>query len=468
MYHIHPTDSSASLDILLGNPKKAILYMVIPVFMALLVAQLNNFVDNIWCSSLGVEAVSAVSLVSTLYFFFPTTGAAIGVGLNVTISNLLGAADKESAGDRATQTLALVALISVAIIPILFLSMDSLIDLIGGSEIRDLCREYLIPLYLLCPFLVISNVIPGMLRGEGAAGRSTVINIIAAVTNMILDPIFIFGFDLGVAGASWATMLSSVVVVLIGLRYYYTGRTYVNLNFRGMRFKRSSIWDVMYVAIPQILENNAHALANLLLMALIIGCGGALGLTLYNVPWKTIHLLMVPSMAVSAAMIPVLSSARGQKDPERLKEGYLYAMKLCIGLALVATLVAFVFSDFWMLLFSYTGDMAGYHDELVRILWIYIPFMVFYALISFGSSLLSALRKSQISAITIFARQAIFVGIIWICTTQDMEWVYWGVTVSEIIGGILMTVIFRSEFKVVYRALQCPIHNPRQNTVKNN
>jgi len=460
MHHIHPAPPIVDVEALLGEPKRAIRYMVVPVLVALIVAQLNNFVDKIWCSSLGVDAVSAIALVSTLYFFFPTTGAGIGVGLNVTISNLLGAGDREGAGDRTSQIFALTAIISVAIIPVLFVSMDFLIDLIGGSEIKELCREYLIPLYLLCPFLIISNIMSGMLRGEGAAGKSTIINIIAAVTNMVLDPIFIFGLDMGVAGASWATMLSSVAAVTVGLWYYYSGRTYIQLKLRGLKFKLSSIWDVMYVGIPQILENNAHALANVLLMALIIGCGGSLGLTLYDIPWKTIHLLMVPAMAVAAAMVPVLSAARGQKDPEKLKEGCLYALKLAIVCSLVAMAVTFLFADFWMFMFSYSGDMTEQHDELVRILRIYVPFMLFYGLITFGSSLLSALRKSQISAITIFIRQAIFIGIIWLCTLHDMEWVYWGVTVSEIIGGLLMIVISYSEFKVVYRALRCPIHNP--------
>ena len=461
MHHIHPAPPIVNVEALLGEPKKAIHYMVIPVLVALIVAQLNNFVDKMWCSSLGVDAISAIALVSSLYFFFPTTGAGIGVGLNVTISNLLGAGDREGAGDRTSQIFALTAIVSIAIIPILFLSMDFLIDLIGGSEIKELCREYLIPLYLLCPFLIISNMMSGMLRGEGAASKSTMINIITAVTNMVLDPIFIFGLDMGVAGASWATMLASVAAVVVGLWYYYSGRTYIELKLRRLKFKLSSIWDVMYVGIPQILENNAHALANVLLMALIIGCGGSLGLTLYDVPWKTIHLLMVPSMAVATAMMPVLSAARGQKDPEKLKEGCMYALKVSLICSLVAMAVAFVFADLWMFMFSYTGDMAEYHDELVRILRIYVPFIIFYGLITFGSSLLSALRKSQISAITVFLRQAIFIGIIWLCTLHDMEWVYWGVTVSEIIGGVLMVIISYAEFKVVYRALQCPIHNPR-------
>ena len=209
----------------------------------------------------------------------------------------------------------------------------------------------------------------------------------------------------------------------------------------------------MYVGAPQVLENNIHSMANLLLMSLIIGCGGALGLTLYNIPWKTVHLLMVPAMAVASSMVPVISAARGQKDPAKMKVVYLYMFKIEVVMGLSAMAVAFVLGDFWMFLFSNTGDMVAYHDELVRILWIYIPFMVFYGLISFGSSLLGALKKSQISAATIFIRQAVFIGIIFVCCQHDMEWVYWGVTVSEIIGGVLMLVISRHEFRKVHQAM---------------
>lgn len=442
------------VNVLLGEPKKAMRSMVVPIFVALIVVQLNNFVDNIWCSSLGVEAVSAVSLVSTLYFFFPSTGAGIGLGLNVSISNAIGAGDRKRADECASQVFALTAIIATLLIPILLLSMDPLIDLIGGTEIKDLCREYLFPLYVLCPFLILSNILAGMLRGEGKAGESTVMNIATAATNLVLDPIFIFSLDMGVAGASWATMLSSVVAVAIGLWFYYSGKTFVKLRLKGIRFKRERIWDVMYVGTPQVLENNIHSMANLLLMSLIIGCGGTLGLTLYNVPWKTVHLLMVPAMAVAASMVPIISAARGQKDTDKMKQAYIYALKMEVALGLAAMLVAFVLGDFWMYLFSYNGDMVAWHDELVRILWIYIPFMVFYGLISFGSSLLGALKKSQISAATIFIRQALFIVIIFICCQHDMEWVYWGVTVSEILGGVLMTIISKLEFRKVYNRIK--------------
>ena len=416
--------------------------------------QLNNFVDNIWCSSLGVEAASAVSLVSTLYFFFPSTGAGIGLGMNVSISNAIGAGDRKRADECASQVFALTAITATLLIPILLLSMGPLYRPDRRNRDQGPLQGIPVPAVRPLPLPDLSNVLAEMLRGEGKAGESTVMNIATAATNLILDPIFIFSLDMGVAGASWATMLSSVVAVAIGLWFYYSGKTFVKLRLKGIRFKRERIWDVMYVGTPQVLENNIHSMANLLLMSLIIGCGGTLGLTLYNVPWKTVHLLMVPAMAVAASMVPIISAARGQKDTDKMKQAYIYALKMEVALGLAAMLVAFVIGDFWMYLFSYNGDMVAWHDELVRILWIYIPFMVFYGLISFGSSLLGALKKSQISAATIFIRQALFIVIIFICCQHDMEWVYWGVTVSEILGGVLMTIISKLEFRKVYNRIK--------------
>ena len=138
MHFIRTLSPKNGVNVLLGEPKKAIRSMVVPIFVALIVVQLNNFVDNIWCSSLGVEAVSAVSLVSTLYFFFPSTGAGIGLGLNVSISNAIGAGDRKRADECASQVFALTAITATLLIPILLLSMDPLIDLIGGTEIKDL------------------------------------------------------------------------------------------------------------------------------------------------------------------------------------------------------------------------------------------------------------------------------------------------------------------------------------------
>lgn len=141
--------------------------MVVPVFIALLVGYLNTFVDSIWCSSLGVNALSAINLVSSLYFVIVGIGNGVGVGLNVAISRHIGAGDKAGAEKCASQTILAMIFLSLPLVPILYLAMDPLVSVLGGSGIMTEATEYLLPFVLLCPFTVMVGVICGSLRGRG-------------------------------------------------------------------------------------------------------------------------------------------------------------------------------------------------------------------------------------------------------------------------------------------------------------
>ncbi|MCQ2071015.1 MAG: MATE family efflux transporter [archaeon] len=446
-------------NILLGDPRNAIRSMFVPILVALAVVEVNVFVDNIWCSNLGVDAMSAISVVMTLYYFFSHSAAGLGIGINVAVSNRIGAGDIEGAGSRSVQLLMATALVTVLLIPFLFLGMDVLITAIGGDGMRGLCREYLVPLFLMSPFVVLSGIVSGMLRGEGAAGKSTVVNVVTAVTNIVLDPVFIFGLDMGVAGASVATGLSCVVAVVLGLWYFLSGRTSVKLCFRGFRFDGAQLKDVMSVGVPQMLEQNIGSIANLCLVLVIVGCGGSLGLALYNVPWKVVHLVMVPVCAFGAAMIPVVSAARGQNDPEKMRAALVYTMKTVVLIGVAMMLFLFVAAEPLMWLFSYGGDMGLYRDKLVEIMWIYALFVPCYGLMAFSSSLLSGLKKSGISAINAFVRNAILILTTFVCgQIGGMDLVYWGVMVAEVLGAVYMVPVALLVFRNRYRAMKCPLH----------
>lgn len=463
--HSHPNEPDIrNVEILTGEPKRAVRYLLVPLLLSLLVVQLNVFVDNIWCSSLGVEAVSAISVVASIYYFFSHTAAGLGIGLNVAIANCIGADDKEGAQSRAVQILILTAVISVIIIPICYYFTDELIDIIGGQSIKELCRQYLHPMFILSPFLLLHGLFSGMLNGEGASRKTTILSITAAVTNIVLDPIFIFGFGMGVAGASLATCISCVASVCVALFFYRSGRTYLCLTVKKLKFVKDELKDVLYVAMPQVLEQNIGSVANLLMMLSIIGCGGSLGLTLYNLPWKVVHLIMVPAYAIAAAMIPVISANMGRKNREGMRTAFMYGFRLIVLIGLFMTVFVFIGADVIMILFSNSGEMVQYRSELARVMRIYCPFIVFYGLISFGSSGLSAVKRSDISAFTVFVRNALLVGIVYLCCQYTMDHVYWGVTVSEILGGAMMTAIAFWYFKHVYQCIGEA--NPERNAIK--
>ena len=87
------SDATEHVEVMLGEPHKAVLSMFMPVFIALMIGQINVFVDTVWCSSLGVDAMSAISTVSSIYFVLVGIGNGIGIGVNVAISRRIGAGD---------------------------------------------------------------------------------------------------------------------------------------------------------------------------------------------------------------------------------------------------------------------------------------------------------------------------------------------------------------------------------------
>ena len=443
--------ATRGVQTMLGEPRRAVLSMVVPVFIALLIGYLNTLVDSVWCSSLGVNALSAINLVSSLYFVVVGIGNGVGVGLNVAISRRIGAGDKVGAEKCASQTFLVMILFSLPLIPILYFAMGPLISVLGGDSIMTEAKDYLFPIVMLCPFTVIMGVICGALRGEGAVRLSTIINVSAALINMVLDPVFIFILDLGLFGASLATMTATIIAVAIGWYAYHSGTTYIRI--RRSVPEKEVLSDVAKVGIPQAIELDIMALMNFFLIYFVMRCGGTEGLAVYATPWRIITLAVVPAEAVATAMVPVCSSAVGQRDPGRLKDAFHFTTFLVITLGVLMAFILWITSGISVLAFTYSDSMAGYRDAMAHVLRIYVLFVPFYGLIYVGSSMLSSLTKSGYSLMSSFLRNVLLIAMYAIASYHTMEWIYWSVTVGEIIGGSFMLALAYWQFGRKYRSM---------------
>ncbi len=440
---------------MLGEPRKAVLSMVGPVFIALLVGYLNSFVDSIWCSSLGVNALSAINLVSSLYFVIVGIGNGVGVGLNVAVSRRIGAGDRHGAENCASQTLLTMTIMSLPLIPFLFFAMGPLISVMGGSSIMAETTDYLLPIVFLCPFSILLGVICGALRGEGAVRLSTIIYVSAALINMVLDPIFIFMLDLGLFGASLATMVATILAVVIGLYSYCSGTTYLRLH-RSVP-EKEVLGDVAKVGIPQAIELDIMGLMNLILIYFVVRCGDTEGLAVYAAPWRMLTLAVVPAEAVATAMVPVCSSAVGQGDADRLKNAFHFTTFLVLVLGVVMALVLWATSGVSVLAFTYSDSMSGYRDVMAHVLRIYAVMVPFYGLIYVGSAMLSSLAKSGYSLMSSLLRNILLIAMYAVASRHTMEWIYWSVTIGEIIGGSFMLALAYWQFGRKYRSMHSSI-----------
>ena len=439
------------LDTMLGDPKGAIRTMSVPLIVAFLITQVNLFADASWCSGLGVEASGGVSSIWPMYMVLMGLGTGIGVGATTSIARRLGRDDKPEADSLAVQSVVLTVLISAVAVPLCWFSLDPLIYWMGAGDVHGHCREYIDPMVMNGLILVMNGTVAGILRAEGAARKSMVMLSLSAVLNIILDPLFIYGLDMGLSGAGWATSIACLISTALGLYWYARGKMYINLSFKGFRPKLREMWDILYVGIPRASENMLISIISMVQRVFIIACGGTVAAIYYNIPWRLICIFTVISAGISAAMVPVCSAALGAGDRDKAEQGFRYTLKLSIGLLSVMMVLMFVFADYFVIPFTLSPDMAELRPNFVYIVRIYSPIVVLLGLIDVGSAILQSLRKAQVSMWSALARNIVIVIGLYIASNISLELIFWSLLLCEVFGAALMIWLAYREWNVYKR-----------------
>lgn len=388
--------SQKDLDKLLGEPKAAIRSMAVSFLIAFSVVEINQFVDTFWVSGLGVGPASAISTVVPVYGLMMCLALGVSAGATTTIAFRLGRGERDAAGRLASNSIILGLILSVIASIAVALSLDTLIDLMGAQNVRDDAVMYMLPYLLMSPAVMLLSIVGGLLRGEGAAKRSTYVQVASAVLNMSLDPIFIYVLGMGVFGAGLATTVSSLMALLLALSWYLRGKTTVPINRGNFRPQRESLSEVMGVGGPKTVQMAISNLTDLLQRVFLIIAGGTTAVMLYNYTWRYLGLAGLPGRAVETAQLPVTSSAYGQMDLSKMEEAFRYSVKLCIGITVVAAVFLFIFAEPLMAAVTYEESMRELLPDFVWTLRISVFLMPFLGIAGACSSLLQAMKKAKI------------------------------------------------------------------------
>ena len=387
---------SSDLQILLGEPKAAVRSMFVPFLVAFAIVEANQFVDIFWISGLGVSSASAISSVVPFYFALMSAGIGISVGATTTIAFRLGKGDAEGASRLVVNALFLAFILSIISSIALALVLDPAISLMGADEIRAECWAYLIPMMVLSAPIILLSVMGGTLRGEGAAGKSTLLQVSAAVFNMVLDPILIYSLDMGIMGAGLATGLSAVLSLSMGVYWYARRRTVLHLNRESLRLDKSMMAEVFNVGGPKTVNQLIDSIMMFIQRIFFVVAGGVPAVMMYNYPWRFISLFSLPSKAFENSLVPIGSAAYGQSDMDKMWVAYMYCLKCTVLVAIVAAIVVFVFAEPLMSIMTYESSMHEVLPKLVWILQVAVVMLPFIALRGVGNSLLQSMKKARI------------------------------------------------------------------------
>ena len=431
-----------SVEILLGNPRKAIKMMALPLILSLLVSQVNVLADRAWCSGLGVDTMAAVAVVMPIYMTISGLGSGLGVGASAVISRMIGAENKDRACSSAVQALIFGSVFGIVLTLALVPLSSNLLSMLGAGEVLDIANSYF-SIYAIFTLLIVMNgVISGILNGQGATGLSTIMMIAMAITNIIMDPILIYGLNMGISGASFATVISTIVSILLGTYFIMSRRTYLSLNHSHFIFDRMQMKDVMKAGIPQMIEYAIMWSMDAVLNYIVIQCGGAEGLTIYSTPDNLINLMVIPAMAIGSALVPVASSALGQRDIERMRASFRYAFKVGILSVIILAVITEIFAEQALMIFTYSGEMEALRPTMVHALRIMCMYSFFFAFTPICSGYLQAMGHPNRSVGCALWRNAVLITFFAVFSSiMGLDGIFWALVCGHIIGAVTIFTV---------------------------
>lgn len=385
------------LEVLLGEPGRAIRFMAIPFLIAMAVVEINQFVDTFWVSGLGSASAEAVSTIVPVYGLMTCAGFGIGMGATTSVAFRLGRGDMDRAEKLVSNSIILGVIAAVASSIVIVVFLNPVIDFMGADDVRGESIAYMIPYIVLSPAILLGSVMSGTLKGEGAARKSTLIQIGSACFNMVLDPILIYGIGMGVMGAGLSTALSALLSVAIALKWYTGGKTAVALRISDIRMDRDSMKEILDIGGPKTVQSLISNTTDLIQRVFLIISGGTSAVMLYNYAWRYIGLVNLPGRAFESAMVPVCSAAYGQSDFDKMRAGYVYTIKAAILLSIVFSVILFVFAEPLMSVLTHEETMYAMLPEFVWTLRASVLLIPFCTMMGLGSSMLQALKKARIS-----------------------------------------------------------------------
>jgi len=438
------TDGTEGVRVLLGDQRKGIIALSIPIAIALFVQNLNNIVDSFWVSDLGQNPMAALGIVYPIYCILIGVGNGIGIGVSAAIARNIGKKDHDEANGVAAQSLVLTFLVSIVMTAILVLTAEPVIALMGGSGMMEACLEYGIPIYLGTFFIILSGVMSGMMRGEGAARRSMVIQVVGAVINIVLDPVMIFWMDMGVAGAAWATVIAFIISSLMGFYWYFKSKDmYIRFERKNFGINVRQMREILNVGLPESVELTVMNFFNIFLNMLVIICADNAGLAVYTMVWRIGFLVIIPAQAMGGAMVAICSAEYGMKEFGMIRDAYSFTMKrsflMVLGFCLVFALCAGLLAD----MFLRTEDMFFMHDEMIEFTYSMAVFMPFFAMVYVGSSLMQALEKAGQAMMNTLIRNllvTISYAIVAFVLMGGLTEIGIALILTEGIGGIAMLI----------------------------
>lgn len=431
-----------NIEMITGDPKKAINKLSIPIIASMFLIFINNIIDSIWVAGLGTESLAALGYITPLFLILVGLGNGIGAGGNSLISRYIGAEDKPSANNAAIHNLILGFIISIFVTAIYLITLEPVLKLMGASSVLSYAMDYGIIMFSCSTVLLMPAIIGGAFRAEGDINRATIPIAAAAIINMVSDPLFIYTMNLGIGGAAVATALSSFIGLLMMIYWIFIKKdTYLSYNFKNFKNNLIMYKDILVVGIPASLEQLVLSILTIFVNYMLTIVSGPTSVAVYTAGWRIISVGMLPAIGVGTAAISVAGVAYGAKKYENLRVTARYAVKVALIASIIACIIINVFSNQIAFIFSYSESSSQLAPLITGFLQIMCLFILYVPLGASASNVFQGVGKGTTSLILTAFREFLLVLIFAYLLGFTFNMGEFGIYCGMLLGGGIGSVI---------------------------
>ena len=440
---------------------KLLITMSLPMILSMLVQALYNIVDSIFVAQINEEALTAVSLTFPIQNLMIAIAVGTGVGINALLSRNLGERKFEDADIIAKNGIFL-ALLSYVVFAILggagahlFFTIQTKDALIVkyGTEYMQIVTIFSIGCFMQIAF-------ERLLQSTGKTIYNMVTQGLGAIINIILDPIFIFGYfgmpKMGVAGAAIATVTGQIIAAILGLFFNCKYNKEIHIDMRGFRPNKVAIANIYKIGIPSIIM---QAIGSVMTFGMnkILLMFSSTAAAVFGVYFKLQSFVFMPVFGLTNGLIPIVAYNYGARNKKRIMQTLKLGIGIAVGIMSIGFLLFQLIPDTLLLLFDASEHMLSIGIPALRIISTSFLFAGFCIVVS---SLFQALGNGVYSMVVSIARQLIVLlpAAYLLSRLGNVDYVWWSFPIAEI-ASLSMTIIF---MVMISRKVICHIGEERK------
>ena len=435
---------------------KLLLSMAVPMMISMLVQALYNIVDSIFVSRICEDALTAVSMAFPWQNIVIAIAVGFGVGINALLSRALGQKNAERVNQVAINGL-LLALLSYLLVLVAGLigiraymrtqtDIETIVNY--GITYLNIC--------ILCSFGVFIEItFERFLQATGRTIYSMITQLAGALTNIILDPILIFGLlgfpKLGIAGAAWATVIGQCVGAVVAVTLNHFKNPEVHLRLRHIRPNGRLMGEITAISIPSIIMSCISSLTCFVMNMILIAYSST-AVAVFGVYFKLQSFVFMPVFGLNNGMVPIIAYNYGAQKPDRIHKTIRLGMAYAVAIMAVGLLVFQLIPKQLLLMFDASDAMLGIGAPALRIMSLAF---VFAGVGIASSSACQAFGYSVYSMLISIARQIVVLipAAYLLSLTGVLRSIWFAFPIAEIVSLFLSLFFLRTTLKKTGMAL---------------